>query len=280
MKIRRFVVITPFQMPTLTDKVVLITGASAGIGRATALAFAREGAVLALVARSEDRLHQLSDDIKQYGNRTEVFPVDVADRDRVFALMDQIMDAFGRIDILVNNAGIGLLSPIVDMKSSDVKRVIDVNLFGLIWCTQAALPHMIRQNRGHIINVSSIAGKRAMPYMSTYCASKFAVQAFSESLRVETAPHNINVSVICPPRVQTEFDQTAMMQQPVGLRVKFQGITAESVASVIVRTARRRYREVIISLPAKCLAFGQKISPRLIDWALARVWTRLARKNQ
>ena len=267
-------------MPSLTDKIVLITGASAGIGHATAVAFAREGATVVLAARSEDRLQQVSDEIEQYGRPALVLPVDVADRDGVFTMMARIMDSFGRIDILVNNAGIGLVSPVVDMAPADLQRVIDVNLFGMIWCTQAALPHMIQQKTGQIINVSSIVGKRALPYMSAYCASKFAMQAFSESLRVEATPHNISVTVICPPRVQTEFDTTPMMQHQISQRVNLRGITSESVASVIIRAARRRRSEVIISLPAKCLALGQRISPRLMDWAITLIWNRLGHKQQ
>lgn len=264
-------------MPSLKDKVVLITGASAGIGRAAAIAFAEEGAAVVLAARTEDRLQRLAEELGQYGVRTMTLPLDVSNRDDVFAQIDRVIESFGQIDILVNNAGIGLLSPVAEMTAADLQRVMDVNYFGLIWCTQAVLPHMTGRQSGHIINVSSIAGKRAMPYMSAYCASKFAVQAFSESLRLEVAPHRINVTTICPPRVDTEFDAAPMMQMQTGLRVKWRGITAESVAAVIVRTARNPRREVIISLSARLLALGQKISPRLMDFALKLAWKKMAR---
>ena len=263
-------------MSHFTDTVVLITGASAGIGRAAALAFAREGARLALVARTEERLRPVADAVEQAGGTALVVPADVSDRDQVNAMVETVIDAFGRIDILLNNAGIGLLVSVEDMESADLKRVVDVNLYGLIWCTQAVLPHMISRRSGQIINVSSIVGKRAMPYMSGYCLSKFAVQAFSDSLRIEMAPHDIDVIVICPTRTATEFGDTELMQKG-GRRFDLNGMTAESVARIILRASRKRKREVIISLGSKALNLCNNLVPGLVDWAIKIAWGRFAK---
>ena len=230
------------------------------------------------MARREEQLNQVAAEIEQAGGKALVLPIDVTDRDQVFAMVDTVISAFGHVDILVNNAGIGLLSPVVDMDPADLRRVFDVNLYGLIWCTQAVLPGMIRRRSGQIINVSSIIGKRAIPHMSAYCASKFAVQAFSETLRTEVAPHNIDVIVICPTRTETEFNRTPMMRKE-GQRPVISGMSAESVAGIILRASRRRKREVVISLSAKALALCNALAPRLVDWVVLRIWTRLARRH-
>ena len=265
-------------MASMSGNVVVVTGASTGIGQATAEAFAREGATVVLAARSEGRLVRIAADIEQAGGRAIPMAVDVTDRSAVFEKMKEVAESQGRIDVLVNNAGIGLLSPVENMDPEELKRVFEVNFFGLIWCTQAVLPCMIRQKGGRIVNVSSVAGKRALPHISAYCASKFAVQAFSDSLRMEAAEHGIAVSVVCPPRVDTTFHDTPLMRQK-GQRMSAPSISAEFVASEIVRTTRRGSREVVVSFYGKFFVFFHWLSPRLLDWIMKRLWARLAMKK-
>ncbi len=264
-------------MASMTGNVVVVTGASTGIGQATAEAYAREGATVVLAARSEGRLLRIVGDIENEGGRAVPMAVDVTDRSTVFEKMKEVAETQGRIDVLVNNAGIGLLSPVEDMDPAELKRVFEVNLFGLIWCTQAVLPYMKKQNYGRIVNVSSVAGKRALPDISAYCSSKFAVQAFSDSLRMEVAEHGITVTVVCPPRVDTTFHDTPLMRQK-GQRMKAPSISADTVASEIVCATRKGSREVVVSFYGKFFVFAQRLSPRLLDWIMKRLWARLDSK--
>ena len=265
-------------MDSMRGKIVVVTGASTGIGQAVAEAFAREGATVVLAARSEGRLVRIAADIEHAGGRAVPMAVDVTDRTAVFEKMKEVAESLGSIDVLVNNAGIGLLSPVDGMDPEELKRIFEVNFFGLIWCTQAALPYMIRQKRGRIVNISSVAGKRALPHISAYCASKFAVQAFSDSLRMETAEHGITVTVLCPPRVDTTFHDTPLMRQK-GQRMSAPSISAEYVATEIVRATRKGSREVVVSFYGKFFVFFHWLSPRLLDFIMKRLWMRLAMKK-
>ncbi len=265
-------------MASMRGKVAVITGASTGIGQAAAEAFAREGATVVLAARSEGRLERIAADIERAGGRAVPVAVDVTDRSAVFEKMNEVAASQGSIDVLVNNAGIGLLSPVDGMDPEELKRIFEVNFFGLIWCTQAVLPHMIRQRSGRIVNVSSVAGKRALPHISAYCASKFAVQAFSDSLRMEVAEHGIAVTVLCPPRVDTTFHDTPLMRQK-GQRMSAPSISAEYVAAAIVRAARRGSREVVVSFYGKFFVFFHWLSPRLLEWIMKHLWMRLDTKK-
>lgn len=191
---------------SLKDKVAIITGASSGIGEATARRLAESGARVVLAARRVERLEALAADIEHREGTALVAPTDVTDERSVQQLARTTLDAFGRIDILINNAGIMPLSPISKLKVEEWDRMIDVNIKGVLYCVAATLPTMLEQGSGHIINVSSVAGRRPFPSGTVYSATKFAVRAISQGLRLELSPiEGIRVTDIEPGVVATEL---------------------------------------------------------------------------
>lgn len=252
----------------LKGAVVLITGASAGIGRAAALAFAKEGARLLLAARRRDRLEEVAATARALGGEALVAETDVADRRQVHAAVDSAVSAFGRLDILVNNAGIGYFGLLEETPLEAIDALWAVNVMGTIYATQATIPIMRRQGGGQIINIASVAGKRGTPGSSIYCATKFAMVGMSEALRVELHGSGIQVSVICPITTGTEFFEASSARSkryhpPTGPMQ-----SAEKVARAIIRCARRPRPEVIVFPPARILVLINALSPRLADLIL------------
>lgn len=191
-------------MSEVAGKVVVITGASSGLGEATAKMLAEKGAKLVLGARREKRLQQLVDDIKNSGGEAIYKTVDVTNRGEVEALADAALDKFGRIDVLVNNAGLMPLAPMDELKVDEWDQMIDVNIKGVMYGVGAVLPTMRKQESGHIINLSSVAGHVVFPGATVYCATKFAVKAISEGIRQESNGQ-IRSTNISPGAVATEL---------------------------------------------------------------------------
>jgi NADP-dependent 3-hydroxy acid dehydrogenase YdfG len=189
----------------IRDKIVVVTGASSGLGEATARLLSAQGATVVLGARRADRLKALARDIEARGGRALAMETDVTQREQVGALVDSAVQSYGRIDVMINNAGLMPQAPLGQLKVDEWDRMIDVNLKGVLYGIAAALPHMQRQKAGHFINVSSVAGHRVGPGFAVYAATKFAVRALSEGLRQEVKPHNIRTTVISPGAVATEL---------------------------------------------------------------------------
>ena len=189
----------------LDGRVAAVTGASSGIGEATAVALARAGAAVALGARREGRLSDIAARIESDGGRALSIAVDVGDEASARGFVERAHSELGRLDILVNNAGVMLLGPIEGADTEQWRRMVDVNVLGLLYCTHAALPLMREQGGGDIVNVSSVAGRFAGPGSGVYNLTKFGVNAFSESLRQEAVASKIRVIVVEPGYVETEL---------------------------------------------------------------------------
>ena len=189
----------------IKDKVIVITGASSGLGEATARHLSAHGAIVVLGARRTDRLHMLAHELEAQGQRALALPTDVTRRDDVQQLVATAVTSFGRIDVMLNNAGLMPSSPLERLKFDDWDRMVDVNIKGVLWGIGAALPHMQRQKSGHIITVSSVAGHKVRPGGAVYAATKHAVRALCEGLRQEVKPYNIRTTIISPGAVATEL---------------------------------------------------------------------------
>ncbi|PVV04543.1 hypothetical protein BB560_000966 [Smittium megazygosporum] len=245
----------------LEGKTTVITGASAGFGHSTALLFAKYGSHLVLLARRRERLDELKSQINsKYPNvKVGVYTLDVTDHEAVISVFQQVLKDFPVIDILVNNAGLALgLDAVKDVPESTVDTMLNTNVKGLLWVTQQILPSMISRNSGHIINVGSIAGITAYANGSIYCASKFAVHAISDSLRIETNATKIRVSEICPGMAETEFSIVRFGGDKEKADNFYKGIdpmTGDDIAEVIAFTASTRTRCVISNVVA--MANGQ-----------------------
>jgi NADP-dependent 3-hydroxy acid dehydrogenase YdfG len=191
--------------PDLSGRVAAITGCSSGIGAATAMTLARAGAAVSIAARRGDRLADLAKRIEADGGRALAIETDVTDEVQANAFVTRTKEELGRLDVLVNNAGVMLLGPVVGADTSEWRQMIEVNLLGLLYCTHAALPIMGEQGSGHIVNVSSVAGRFANFGSAVYNLTKFGVNAFSEALRQEVTAANVKVTVIEPGFVATEL---------------------------------------------------------------------------
>jgi NADP-dependent 3-hydroxy acid dehydrogenase YdfG len=189
----------------LNGKVALVTGASSGIGEATAIALAAEGAKVAIAARRQDRLEALEAKLTSNGSTAITLTLDVTDEQACRDAVAATRERFGGLDILVNNAGVMLLGPILDADTEDWRRMIHTNVLGLMYLTHAALPHLVEQGSGDIVNISSVAGRVARSGSGVYNASKWGVNAFTESLRQEVTQRGVRISVVEPGLVDTEL---------------------------------------------------------------------------
>lgn len=220
-------------MLSINEKVVVVTGASSGIGEATARLLGRKGARVVLGARRRDRLERIASDVRAYGGTAEVHEVDVTKKEDVDSLVGFAKERFGRLDVVVNNAGVMPLSPLAALRIDEWNRMLDVNVRGVLHGIAAALPIMKAQGFGQFVNVSSVAGRQVYPTSAVYCATKFAVHAISEGLRLESK--DIRVTVISPGPTESELGETTRDEAARAALVDFRKnlVSADAIASAI-----------------------------------------------
>ncbi|WP_162448569.1 SDR family oxidoreductase [Phytoactinopolyspora mesophila] len=258
-------------MSRLKDKVVVVTGASSGIGRATANAFAEKGATVALNARRSAALEEVADECRRRGADADVFAADVTDADAVDEIAREVAGRYGRLDVWVNNAGVNLFGRLDDSPVEAWHRVVETNVFGTYHGIRAALPWMREQGQGVIVNVSSLLGKVSSPFMSSYVVSKQAVRALSESVRQEVLDvPGIHVCVVLPGPVDTPL--FASGGNYMGLRVKPLApvVSADRVASAVLSCARRPRSEVVVGKSTALALLGSRVAPGLAERISAR----------
>jgi NAD(P)-dependent dehydrogenase (short-subunit alcohol dehydrogenase family) len=257
---------------TLKGKVAVVTGASGGIGEAVARELASRGAAVVLAARAAEKLEALETEISASGGRALAVKTDVSNRGSVEAMVQKTVEAFGTtLDILVNNAGLGLSGRVAQLRPEDLRYVFEINTIGPLNCIQAALPHM--RSGGRIINVSSVVGRRSVPKVGGYCATKFALNALSDALRVEIAEHGITVTSVYPGTTRTAFRENSRRTKDEERGWRPRGVTPEKVAKRIADAAERGPRDVYVRLSDRLYVMGTILLPGLTDRAL-RAWAR------
>ena len=255
----------------MKGRVAVVTGASSGIGEATARELASRGASVVLASRAVDTLQALQREISSSGGVALAVETDVSDRGSVEAMVGRAVAELGPLDVLVNNAGLGLSGRIAEVRTEDLRHVFEVNAIGPLNCIQSALPHL--GEGGRIINVSSVVGRRAIPKVGGYCASKFALNALSDALRVEIADRGVTVTSVYPGTTRTSFRENSRRTRDERRGWRPKGVTPERVAQRIADAAEKGPRDVYVTLPDRLFVAGVTLFPGLADRALS-AWAK------
>jgi NAD(P)-dependent dehydrogenase (short-subunit alcohol dehydrogenase family) len=266
----------------LKREVVVVTGASAGVGRATVRAFAKQGAYLGLMARDQDGLESARLEVEAAGGKALVLPTDVAKAEEVEAAAAAVEEAFGQIDIWVNNAMVSVLSPVKEMTPEEFRRVTEVTYLGYVYGTLAALRRMLPRDHGVIIQVGSALAYRSIPLQSAYCGAKHAVKGFTDSLRSELIhdESHVRVTMVQLPALNTpqfEWIKTRMPRHPQPIPPIYQ---PEIAAEGILWAARHNRRELHVGFSTALVIFANKIAPGFGDWYLAKTGYDAQQTNQ
>jgi short-subunit dehydrogenase len=257
----------------MKNKVALVTGASRGIGEACARALLRRGARVAVTARSADALARLD------AAGALAICADLTDAGARRAVVERTVDRLGTVDLLINNAGVGLYAPSWRAPMVLVRGMFELNFFAALDLIQLVVPGMIERGGGAIVNVSSIAGKVALPWLTAYSASKHALCGLGDGLRIELAPHGIHVMTVCPGYVKTEFGQRGLDGAAPARLARYQkfAVTPAECAEAMVRGLERRARTVFTPRVTRALAAARGAAPRIVDLQLARIYRDVAR---
>ncbi len=272
------------------NQVAIVTGASAGIGRAITLRLANQGARVVIAARRAERLEEIAATCRTMGAEVLVAPTDVRDESKCKLLVENTVATFGRLDMLINSAGLAATALFDEFPDLGLFRhTMDINFYGAVNCTYYALPYL-KQTKGRIVAISSLGGKTAIPYNTPYCASKYGLHGFCDALRMELYQHGVSITVICPWWVATEF-HAAQLNKDGKPRGEARGkamytsktMTAERCAQIALEAAYKRRREVLMG-PGVLAIWLKVLAPGFLDWLTVKVFLepviRLARAVQ
>jgi NADP-dependent 3-hydroxy acid dehydrogenase YdfG len=252
----------------MKDKVVVITGASSGIGLATAREFAARGSKVVLAARREDILKELENEFRSKGHEALAVKTDVTVIDDCKNLIDKAIEKFGKIDILINNAGISMRALFINVDLQVLRRLMEVNFWGTVYCTKFALPHLIK-SQGTLVGVSSVAGFHGLPGRSGYSASKFAMHGFMETLRIENLKNGLHVMILSAGFTKSEIRKKALTdngsEQGYTPRAEEKMMMPEQVARTMIRAIKKKKRIKILTLEGQLIALLQRIIPGIVD---------------
>jgi short-subunit dehydrogenase len=260
------------------DKVIVITGASSGIGEASAVEFAKRKSSIVLVARRKENLESVAKNLAKYGNEILVCQCDVSKWHEVEQMSKTVLDKFGKIDILVNNAGFAIYGSVLELKIEEIESQMETNYFGMVYCIKAFLPKMLEQKTGHIVNVASVAGSFGLPGIASYCASKFAMLGFSEGLYHELKGTGVGITVVSPIMVRTDFfNHPSFKSIP---KYSPTSLSSKTVAKAIVKAATSPRLEIIIPSFVRGAVWLKHTIPYLINPILGAAFRKQMRSQK
>ena len=254
------------------NKVVLITGASSGIGKDTAIEFAKKGANIVLISRTKEKLEKVAEQLKQFNVTVLVCQCDVSNKDQVKEISKTVLEKFDSVDILVNNAGFAIYGSVTDLSIDDIESQMETNYFGMIYCIKNFLPLMLDKKSGHIVNVASVAASFGLPGIASYCASKFAMLGFSEGLKHELKNTGVGITVVSPIMVRTNFfDHPSFEKMP-----KFSptSLSSKTVAKTILKAANSPRLEIIVPSVVRGAVWMKNTFPYFINPILGKAFKK------
>lgn len=255
-----------------SGKVVVITGASSGIGEQSAEEFAKLHANVILVSRNEERLQKVAANLSKYQTNVYVYACDISKKDQVDTMGRIIIEKFGTVDVLVNNAGFGIQNTVNETKIEEMESQMATNFFGTMYCIKTFLPKMLDQKSGHIVNVASVAASIGIPGMATYCASKFAILGFSESLFHELKGTGVGITVVSPIMVRTNFfNHESFNKMP---RYSATSLDPKTVANAVVRAASSPRLEIVVPQFVRIAIWLKRTFPYLINPIVGGIFRR------
>ncbi len=257
----------------MKDKVVIITGCSSGIGKSLAYAFAEIGSKVVMASRNESKLKEIEKEITCLGQVAYALAIDVSKEDDCRRLIEFTVEKFGRIDILINNAGISMRATFKKLKLEVIHTMINTNFWGTVYCTKYALPYLLK-SKGSVVGVSSIAGFQGIPCRTGYSASKYAMQGFLETLRIEHLHDGLHVMIACPGFTSTNIRKNALNEdgliQSESPRNESKMMSSQKVAQLIIKGIKRRKRTLVITATGKMIIFLNKMFPCFVDKQIYR----------
>ena len=260
------------------NKVVLITGASSGIGKQTAIEFAKLGSSIILVARRKNKLEQVENELKQFNVNTLVCVCDVSKKDQVEELSKIVLQKFDSVDILVNNAGFAIYGLVSDLSINEIESQMETNYFGMIYCVKNFLPLMLKKKSGHIVNVASVGASFSVPGVSSYCATKFAMLGFSEGLKHELYGTGVGLTVVSPIMVRTPLFEhpsfTNFSKFSTGV-----SLSSETVAKTIIKASNSSRLEIVVPSVARAAIWFKQTFPFLINPIIGRIFRKQLTKK-
>ena len=250
------------------DKVVLITGASSGIGKESAIEFAKLGANIVLVARRKEKLEQVADELKKFNVTILTCQCDVSNKDQVKEMSKTVLEEFDSVDILVNNAGFAIYGSVSDLTIDEIESQMATNYFGMIYCIKNFLPSMLGKQSGHIVNVASVAASFGLPGIASYCASKFAMLGFSEGLKHELKNTGVGITVVSPIMVRTNFfEHPSFEKMP---KFSLTSLSSKTVAKAILKAANSPRLEIIVPSVVRGAVWMKNTFPYFINPILGK----------